>query len=352
LLHYLYTEIQRFQKRFRKVNLRYILRRLANFFLVTFLAITVNFLIPRLMPGDPIEQKLSGLMATSSGQSVDIDGMVRAYREKFGLDQPLWRQYLNYWNDLLHFELGYSLANYPETVSQSISAALPWSVGLVGTATLISFVIGSLLGGVLAWPRFPRWLRRLTPMLMVVSAVPYFLIGFLLIYFLAVLLRLFPAGGGYQFGRNVGFDLESLGNILHHAILPAASIIIAGIGSWALGMRGMVVSILGEDYVALARAKGLSERHIFFRYGLRNSLLPQTTALALALGYVVSGAILVETVFAYPGIGFKLYQAIQTKDYFVIQGIVLVLILAVALNLLIMDLIYPLLDPRITYQRS
>ncbi len=334
------------------MNLRYILRRLANFFLVTFLAITVNFLIPRLMPGDPIEQKLSGLMATSSGQSVDIDGMVRAYREKFGLDQPLWRQYLNYWNDLLHFELGYSLANYPETVSQSISAALPWSVGLVGTATLISFVIGSLLGGVLAWPRFPRWLRRLTPMLMVVSAVPYFLIGFLLIYFLAVLLRLFPAGGGYQFGRNVGFDLASLGNILHHAILPAASIIIAGIGSWALGMRGMVVSILGEDYVALARAKGLSERHIFFRYGLRNSLLPQTTALALALGYVVSGAILVETVFAYPGIGFKLYQAIQTKDYFVIQGIVLVLILAVALNLLIMDLIYPLLDPRITYQRS
>lgn len=334
------------------MNLGYVLRRVANFILVVFLAVTVNFMIPRLLPGDPVEQKLSSLMATSSGQSFDISAMVEAYREKFGLDQPLWQQYVNYWNDLLHFELGYSLANYPETVAQTISSALPWSIGLAGTATVLSFLIGSLLGGILAWPRFPRWTRRVTPLLMIVSAVPYFLIGFLLIYFLAVILHLFPAGGGYQFGRTLNFDLATLGNIVHHAILPATSIIIAGIGSWALGMRGMVISILGEDYITLARAKGLGERHIFFRYGVRNSLLPQTTALALALGYVVSGAVLVEVIFAYPGIGFKLYQAIQTKDYFVIQGIVLVLILAVALNLLIMDLIYPLLDPRISYQRS
>jgi len=332
------------------VSLKYVLRRLANFLLVIFLAVTVNFLIPRLMPGDPIEQKLSGLMATSGGQGGDITAIVAAYREKFGLDQPLWRQYLNYWNDLFHFELGYSLVNYPETVAQSVSSALPWSVGLVGTATLISFVIGSLLGGILAWPRFPRWMRRLTPYLMIISAVPYFLIGFLLIYFLAVIWHVFPAGGGYEFGKPLAFSMESITNILYHAVLPATSIIVAGIGSWALGMRGMVVSLLGEDYIMLARAKGLSEWQIFSRYGLRNSLLPQATALALALGYVVSGAILVEVVFSYPGIGFKLYQAIQTKDFFVIQGIVLVLIFAVAINLLIMDLIYPLLDPRITYQ--
>lgn len=334
------------------MSARYVLRRLANFFLVIFLAVTVNFLIPRLMPGDPIEQKLGSVMASSGGQTGDVAATVKAYREKFGLDQPLWRQYLNYWNDLLHFELGVSLVNYPETVIQSISSALPWTVGLVGVSTILSFVIGTLLGGILGWPRFPAWIRRLTPILMVVSAVPYFLIGFLLIYFLAVVWHVFPAGGGFEFGKTLNFDLASIGNILQHAILPATSIIVAGIGSWALGMRGMVVGILGEDYVALARAKGLKERHIFFRYGLRNSLLPQATSLALALGYVVSGAILVEVVFAYPGIGYKLYQAIQTKDYFVIQGIVLVLILAVALNLLIMDLIYPLLDPRITYQRS
>jgi peptide/nickel transport system permease protein len=186
---------------------------------------------------------------------------------------------------------------------------------------------------------------------MTVSAIPYFLLGIILVYFFAIRIPLFPAGGGYQFGSVLRPDIETFLDIGRHAFLPAISIIVAGIGIWALEMRGMMISTLGEDYIALAEMKGLKERRIFTWYGMRNGLLPLVTALALRLGYIVAGAILVEVIFSYPGIGYKLYQAVQSKDYFMVQGIVLVLIFAIALMMLIMDLIYPLIDPRITYQR-
>lgn len=330
---------------------RYLMGRFGLFLLVIFLAVTVNFMIPRLMPGDPIEQKLATLTATGGGQIGDVEAMANAYRVRFGLDAPLWRQYINYWWDILHLEFGYSLANYPETVASTILAALPWTLGLLGMTTLIAFAVGSFLGGLLAWPKTPTTTRRLIPVLMTISAIPYFLLGIILIYFFAIRLRIFPAGGGYQFGSVLRFDLETMLDIAYHAFLPAVSIVVAGIGIWALEMRGMMISILGEDYIALAEMKGLPDKRIFTWYGLRNGLLPMATALALRLGYIVAGAILVEVIFSYPGIGYKLFQAVQTKDYFVIQGIVLVLIFAIAFAMLVLDLIYPLIDPRITYQR-
>jgi peptide/nickel transport system permease protein len=334
------------------VSIQYFFRRTGVFFLVIVLAVTVNFMIPRLIPGDPVEEKLQQLTATSSGTMMTgITEMAEAYRSQFGLDRPLVEQYFNYWRDLLRLDLGYSLANYPETVSNSISAALPWTMGLVGISTLISFVIGSLLGGLLAWPRIPRILRGLIPVLIVISAIPYFLLGIILIYVLVIVHRVFPAGGAYTFGSTLHFDLESLGDILHHAFLPGMSIILAGIGVWALNMRGMMISVLGEDFITLAKSKGLHEKRIFLWYGMRNGLLPQLTSLALTLGYVVSGSILVEVVFSYPGIGYKLYQAIQAKDYFVVQGIVLVLIVSIGFALYVLDLIYPLIDPRIQYEQ-
>jgi peptide/nickel transport system permease protein len=332
--------------------LNYIIQRISMFFLVIFLAVSVNFIIPRLMPGDPVEQQISSLAATGGGYTGDITAMAEAYRAKFGLDQPLWRQYLNYLGDILRFDFGYSLAQYPTTVIQMISSALPWTLGLVGVSTLISFVIGTLLGGLLAWPGIPRALRSLIPMLMAVSSIPYFLLGIILIFFFAVLLKVLPAGGGYQFGTVLQFNLASMKDILRHAALPAASIIIAGIGTWALEMRGMMINILGEDFITLAEAKGHTRKRIFFWYGLRNALLPQLTALALRLGYVVSGVVLVEVIFSYPGIGYKLFQAVQTKDYFVIQGIVLLLIFFIGVSMFIMDLLYPIVDPRITYQKK
>jgi peptide/nickel transport system permease protein len=330
---------------------QYLLRRFGMFLLVIFLAVTVNFLIPRLMPGDPVEQKLNTLVATGGGQVGDVTAMAEAYRARFGLDQPLWRQYLNYWWDVLNFDFGYSLANYPETVSNIIGSSLPWTLGLLGIATLISFALGTVLGALLAWPEAPQALRRSIPLLMAVSAIPYFLLGIVLVYFFAIRWRIFPAGGAYPFGSQLRFDLETAQNILRHAFLPATAIIVAGIGAWALEMRGMMISILGEDYITLARVKGLKEQRIFTWYGMRNGLLPQATALALRLGMIVAGAILVEVIFSYPGIGYRLYQAVQGKDFFVIQGIVLVLIFTIAFVMLVLDLIYPRIDPRITYQR-
>jgi peptide/nickel transport system permease protein len=325
----------------------YVARRFGITLLVIFLAVSINFALPRMMPGDPIQAQLSQLMA-SGGGSGDVSAMVASYQARFGLDQPIWQQYLAFWQSIFTLDLGYSLINYPERVNSAILNGLPWTLGLLGFATLVSFALGTLLGGVIGWPRTPRFLRNFGSGLVLLSAVPYFLIGMILLYVFAIVLRWFPAGGGMPFGLNAGFDLETLRAIAWHGTLPALSIILAETGAWAIGMRGMLVSVLGEDYITLAEAKGNRPGRILTRYGMRNALLPQLTKLALTMGHIVSGAILVEVIFSYPGIGFRLYQAIQTKDYFVLQGIVLLLSVSIAVAMFILDLLYPLIDPRIT----
>jgi peptide/nickel transport system permease protein len=204
----------------------------------------------------------------------------------------------------------------------------------------------------MAWPRANRFFRIFGGGVLVLSSVPYFLIGMILLYVFAIVLRIFPAGGGLPFGITVGWNWATISAIAWHATLPALSIILAELGAWAIGMRGMMISVLGEDYITLADAKGLKPRRIFLWYGMRNAMLPQLTKLAMALGHIVSGAILVEVIFSYPGIGFRLYQAIQSQDYFVIQGIVLLLSVSLAVAMFILDLLYPLIDPRITARRA
>jgi peptide/nickel transport system permease protein len=331
--------------------LHYVARRFGMMVLVIVLAVTINFLIPRLMPGDPIEQQLNQLAASGSGQIGDVQSIAAAYRARFGLDQPLWWQYLNYWVAVLRLDLGVSLAHYPETVNETIAAGLPWTMGLLGFTTLVSFGLGTYLGGVMAWPTAPRALKAAGIPLLLVSAVPYFLIGLILLFAFSIGLQWFPAGGGYPFSLIPGWNWETLRGIAWHGALPAASIILAEIGAWAIGMRGMVVSVLGEDYIALAEAKGLSQARIFVWYGMRNALLPQVTTLALTLGHLVSGAILVEVIFSYPGLGYRLYQAIQAKDYFVIQGVILLLSISIAVATFLLDLLYPVVDPRIASER-
>jgi peptide/nickel transport system permease protein len=331
--------------------LSYVARRAGMLLVVVFMAISVNFIIPRLTPGDPIAARLAALAEGGGGSSVDFRQIEESYRKEFGLDQPVWRQYLSYWRNLSEFSLGYSITNYPQTVSQLLSAALPWTLGLVGVSTILSFLLGSLLGALLAWPSTTWQVKGLTVPLMVISSVPYFLLGIVLIFLFAIRLHWFPAAGGYSFGTFIGANWQSMADILKHAILPSLSVVMAGVGTWALGMRGSMVGTLGEDFITMAEAKGLAPSRIFFSYGVRNSLLPQLTQLSLQLGYVVAGVVLVEVIFSYPGIGYQLYQAVLSKDYFVIQGIVLVLILTVALMTFIMDLIYPLIDPRITFQK-
>lgn len=329
----------------------YLLPRLSLTALVIVLAVAINFLIPRAMPGDPIEQQLSQIAASGGGQVGDVQAMVASYRKRFGLDQPLWRQFANYLADLARFDLGYSLANYPEKVSDAILAGLPWTLGLLGVSTLVSFALGTLLGGLLGWPRSGRIIRAVGIPILLLSAVPYFVLGIVLLFAFALTWPVFPVGGGYPFSFIPGWNLESVAAIARHAALPALSIILASIGTWAIAMRGMIVSVLGEDYIVLGEAKGLPPSRVFFAYGLRNALLPQLTHLALTLSHIVSGAILVEVIFAYPGIGYRLYQAIHAKDYFVIQGIVLLLSVSIALTMFVLDLLYPLIDPRIAARR-
>lgn len=329
----------------------YLARRIAMAALVVFVAVSVNFVIPRLMPGDAVEQQLAQLSA-GGGQVGNVQEAAAALRARFGLDRPVWEQYLAYLGRAVQLDLGVSIAHYPERVADSVLAALPWTVGLLGMATLISFALGTLLGGLLAWPGVPRVLKLAALPLLVLSAVPYFMLGIVLMAIFAIAWPVVPVAGGFPFGHVPGFDLETARLVAWHAVLPAASIVLASLGTWAVAMRGMVVSVLGEDYMTLAEAKGLPGRRIFMAYGMRNALLPQMTQLALKLGHLVSGAILVEVIFAYPGIGYRLYQAIGQKDLFVVQGIVLLLSVSIALAMLLLDLIYPLIDPRVAARAS
>lgn len=326
---------------------RYILERLGITLVIVFLAVSINFIVPRLMPGDPIEAQLNHIMSSGGGATGDITGIVQAYRERFGLDRSMFEQYIAYWRSLAQLDLGTSISHYPDTVGGIVWSAMPWTIGLLGVVTLVSFAVGSLLGGLMGWPRAPWWVKSAGSMLVMLSSVPYFLVGIILLYVFAVLLRWFPAGGGLPIGMTAGWDFATVRALVWHGTLPALSIIVAELGAWALGMRGMLVGILGEDFITLADAKGLRPRRIFFRYAMRNAMLPQFTKLALTLGHIVAGAILVEVIFSYPGIGFQLYQAIQSKDYFVIQGIVLFLSVSIAVAMFVLDLIYPLIDPRI-----
>jgi peptide/nickel transport system permease protein len=333
------------------VPINYLIRRTSQLLLIVFIAVTINFLIPRAIPGDPIEAALQTRISMTGNVDVNVQEVAAAYRAKFGLDKPLWQQYLNYWFDILRLDFGVSLMDFPQPVISKVRAAVPWTLGLLGVSTLVAFGIGTILGALVAWPRAPRFLHALVPPFMILSAIPFFLLGIILISIFAVEIRIFPSGSGFSPIRILRFDLGSILDILYHAILPSLALVLGGIGSWALGMRAMMVSVLGEDYITFADAKGLPARRVFLWYGLRNAMLPQITHLAVVLGHILSGAVLVEAIFNYPGLGGVLVGAIAGKDYFVIQGIVLMLIITLAVTLFILDLIYPLIDPRIRYNR-
>jgi peptide/nickel transport system permease protein len=332
--------------------LAYVARRFGVFLLIVWVAATVNFLIPRLSPANPVRERLLQAVSQGGANIGAMEELVKSYEARFGLDQPLWIQYLRYLGDLVRLDFGVSITRFPTPVMEMILNALPWSIGLVTVSTLLAFTFGSLFGALLAWPRSPRFLQALVPPFLTLSAIPYYLLGLVLIYLLAFSLKWLPLGGGYAIGSSPRLDPAFLLEVLWHSILPALSVVLAGMGFWALSMRAMMVTVLGEDYVTLAEAKGLSDRRIFLRYAVRNAILPQTTALALALGHVVSGSTLVEVVFGYPGVGSLLFQSIRQFDYTVIYGIVFLVIVAIGLATFILDLLLPRIDPRITYQQS
>lgn len=333
------------------MTLDYFLKRLLQFLAIAFLAATINFFFPRMSGQDPIRQKLIQLQSQGVNvSSEEVAGLIETYNAKFGLDQPLWRQYFNYLGNMARFDFGVSIANYPSTVLSMLKRAIPWTVGLLLTATLISFAIGTIVGALLAWGKAPLFVRFIFPAFFTFSAVPFYLMGIILLYFFAFQIPIFPLFGGFSTEKIPNWSWNFALDIGYHAILPALSIVLAQVGFWAMGMRSMMVTIQGEDYMLQAEAKGLREPRIFYRYAMRNAILPQITGLALSLGTIISGAILVEVVFGYPGVGSMLLQAVRGFDWFVIQGVVFLVILSVAFTMLVIDLLYPFLDPRINYR--
>jgi peptide/nickel transport system permease protein len=333
------------------VRADYLIKRFGTFLLILWLASTVNFFLPRLGGQDPIRAQLGAQAAMGGNSQVGARAMIEEYDRRFGLDRPLLQQYLTYIGDTLRFEFNFSMSAYPTKVVDIIWRSMPWTITLLGVTTLLAWLLGTVLGAFLTQPNAPRILRYVLTPILTLSAIPYFLLGLLLIYLLGFQLRWFPLAGGFDQGLLPAWEPRIIINMVYHSILPALSIILASIGFWTLGMRGLMVSTQGEDYLLFADAKGLRGRTIFWRYAIRNALLPQLTALALALGNIISGAVLVEVIFQYPGVGSLLYQSIRASDFHMIQGVVFIIILSIGVATLILDLIYPTLDPRISYAR-
>lgn len=334
------------------MSVTYLLKRVGLFLLVVWLGVTINFFLPRLAPGDPIQEYLGQLAQQGMFVGDPSAGFVEEYRAKFGLDKPMWQQYINYWIDVSQFNFGLSVTDYPVEVTRVIRAALPWTLGLLTTATMIGFVLGTLFGALMVaapgpWKRLLAWT---TPLVMIVHSIPYFLLGIVLIALFAFTWAVFPLGGGYTLGESPEFSLNGLFTIVKHAFLPALSLVAVAAGGWAIVMRSMIVIVQGEDYVQMSRAMGLKPWRVFYTYQVRNALLPQITFLALSLGFIVSGSALVEVVFVYPGIGTILLDAITVKDLPLLQLILLVVIVVVTLFLILLDIIYPILDPRIRHE--
>jgi peptide/nickel transport system permease protein len=339
--------------RLRGLSLKYLLRRIGVFVLTIWLAATLIFIIPRLMGGNPIEAMIGKISVNSGGAATgNSASLISSWEARFGLNEPVFFQYLLFLKSSLTFNFGFSITNFPATVNQLIGAALPWTLALMGLATLISFVIGTAIGAVMAWRGTPAAIRGLLPFSLTFTAIPSFMLGLLLLYVFSYTLGWFPSGNAYGLGITAGFNWPFISSVLQHGILPALTIVGTSMGFWALSMRGMMVTIEGEDYMVLGEAKGLRPSRLFWRYRVRNAALPQVTSLALTLGGIISGQILVEYLFDYPGVGQLLYQGILNEDYVLVQSIVFLLIVTTAVAVLVLDLIYPLLDPRITYLRE
>lgn len=320
--------------------------KISQILIVFVVSISANFFLPRLIPGDPITAAL--LSRTSTGQVVtDIDKVIAIYKTKYGLDQPLLVQFKNYLVDLATLNLGTSLADPPQSVISKIWDSLPWTFGLLFVATIVAFSVGSLLGAAHGWGKAKRLTSPLMTVLTLFSSIPGFLLGFLIVALFSQKLGLLPAAGGHSPTLRFGWTSTAVLDILKHGVAPALCIVLSTAGFWAIQMRSMTLTVKQEDFVKFAEAKGLSESRIFFKYGVRNALLPQITNLGLALSSIISGSVLIESFFSYPGLGGLLRLAIFQQDYFVVQGIVVMLIVSVTVVLLVIELINPLLDPTI-----
>lgn len=323
-----------------RVPWRFLGGRAAFYLFTLWAAITINFFLPRLMKGDAVDQYLS------RNRNVTPEA-ADALRSLLGLDsdKTLLQQYFDYWGLLLQGDLGVSLLHGLRPVTEVISQALPWTIGLVGFATILSFAIGTIGGAIVGWRRGSR-LEALIPITTFLSTIPYFWLGLLAIALFSVNLGWFPIGKAYGVGVTPEWSAEFIGQVIHHGTLPAVTIIIASLGGWMLGMRNMMLTVLDEDYITVAQAKGMPNNRVLWGYAARNAVLPQIQSFALSIGFIVGGTIVMEMVFSYPGVGKLLLDATNAKDYALMQGVFLVITLSVLVANILADVAYAFLDPR------
>ena len=322
--------------------MRFVLRRLGFFALTLWAAVTLNFFLPRMMPGNPAIAMVALHRGSLSPQALKV------IEAQFGIGhQNIAVQYLSYLGNVIRFKFGESLTTQPGvSVARIVLDAIPWTLGLVGLTTVLAFILGTLIGIVGAWRR-GGWLDSIMPPIFVImTVIPYFWIGLILILIFGVKLHWLPYFFTYDITLTPGFNLAFIGNVLEHAILPAFTLLITTIGTWILTMRNTMITTLAEDYVRMARAKGLPGRRIMLDYAARNAILPNLTGFAMSLGFVVGGAILIELVFNYEGVGWLLLQAVNNDDYPLEQALFLLITAAVLVAILLSDVATAILDPR------
>lgn len=320
----------------------FILKRLGFYGLAIWVSVTINFFLPRLIPGDPAARLLARVANQLRPEEIE------SLRRVFGFsDAPILIQYVEYLGSVLQGDLGKSISRFPVPVTEVIGTGLFWTILLGGVALVISFIVGNLLGIIGTWRRGGLVDTVMPPLLTFIGAFPYFWLAMVALYVLGFQLRLFPLRHAYDNALMPALTPEFLGSVIRHLILPAGTIVLVSIGGWALGMRNTMVSILSEDYIVFAEAKGLSVRRIMFSYAARNAMLPAVTSLGLSLGFILSGALMTEIVFSYPGLGFLLLSAVNNLDYPLLQGLLLMTTVAVLIANFFIDIVYAWLDPRI-----
>jgi peptide/nickel transport system permease protein len=319
---------------------RYLGRKVLIYILTLFVAVTLNWLIPRFMPGDPVGQMVARQRPTDPDAAARLTAY---YTDLFGLDLPLWQQYLNYWRELLTGNLGISTWSFPKPVSEIIIGAAPYTLALLIPAILLSWYLGNKLGALAA--RRKSLDNSVLPVSYVLTATPYMWLSMLLVWFVAIKLSWLPTSRGYSGNLIPRFTWTFVSDLAEHWVLPFLSLFLVALGGWAIGMRNLVIYELEADYANYLSALGAPPR-LIRRYAFRNAVLPQITGLALQLGVILGGNILVEVVFAYPGLGLRVLDAITARDWFLLQGILLFIVIGVLVCNFIIDLVYVWVDPR------
>jgi peptide/nickel transport system permease protein len=322
--------------------MKYLLRHLGLYLLAAWVSITLNFILPRAMPGDPVSTLVGKMHGRLTPEA--IEGIKAMYGFTKG---DIFSQYGQYLSHVCRGDFGLSLSAYPAKVSTIIQSALGWTLLLGLTVTILSFVIGTMLGIAVGWKRGGRLDAVLPGVFSFLGSFPYFFFAMLALFFMGFSWRWFPMAHAYSDFLSPGLSWEFAGSVAYHLVLPAATVILVSVGGWLIGMRSTMVGVISEDYITLAEAKGLPERDVMYRYAARNAILPNVTQFGMSIGFVFGGQILTEIVFSYPGLGFYLVRAVTSHDYPLMQALFLMITLAILIANFAMDLLYVRLDPRV-----